>query len=135
MSYCAEATQGCEFEVKGVPAILLECVDDPDPIEVGGNVTYTITVTNQGTAVGTNITVQCKLPPEQEFVSANGPTNGSAEGRNVTFAPLATLAPKAAAVYKVTVKGTGVGDVRFGVELRSDQIESPVMETESTHIY
>ena len=121
--------------MKGVPAILIECVDDPDPIEVNGNVTYTITVTNQGTAMGTNIAVECTLPAELEYVSSDGPTKARAEGQTVSFTPLASLAPKAEAVYKVTAKGVGVGDVRFRVQMKSDQMESPVMETESTHIY
>lgn len=135
VTYCAEIAAGCEFEVKGIPAILLECVDDPDPIEIGSNVTYTIVVTNQGTAVGTNIVIACTLPAEEEFVSAAGPTNGTGSGKSVKFEPLATLAPAAKAVYKVTVKGIAVGDVRFGVQLTSDQVTSPVTETESTHVY
>lgn len=135
VTYCAETQAECEFPVKGVAAILLECVDDPDPIEVGGQMTYTITVTNQGSETGTNITVECTLPAEEEFVKAGGPTEGKADGKTVRFAPLATLAPKAKAVFTVTVKGVKDGDARFRVNLTSDQIETPVMETESTHIY
>ena len=33
-------TDVCDLEVKGIPAILLECVDDPDPIEINGTLTY-----------------------------------------------------------------------------------------------
>jgi uncharacterized repeat protein (TIGR01451 family) len=135
VTYCCEASDDCELEVKGIPAILLECVDDPDPIEINGNVTYTITVLNQGTAQGTNIAITCTLPPEQAYVSGTGPTKAKVEGKLVKFIPLASLAPKATAVYKVTVKGVGEGDVRFRVQLESDQIKTPVMETESTHIY
>lgn len=135
VTYCAEANTGCQMEVKGIPAILLECVDDPDPIEVGGSVNYTITVTNQGSAMGTNIVVTCTLPAEEEYVTASGPTNPTAAGKTVTFAPLASLAPKARAVYTLTAKGVGEGDVRFGVQLQSDQMDSPVNETESTHFY
>jgi uncharacterized repeat protein (TIGR01451 family) len=135
VTYCVEASDACELEVKGIPAILLECVDDPDPIEINGSVTYTITVLNQGSAIGTNIVIECTLPPEEEHVSSTGPTKAKVEGRKVTFAPLASLAPKANVVYKVTVKGVKEGDVRFRVELKSDQIKTPVMETESTHIY
>ncbi len=135
VTYCAEAQASCEFMVKGIPAILLECVDDPDPIEIGGQVTYTITVTNQGTAIGTGILVECTLPAEHEFVRAGGATAGKLDGRTVKFAPLATLAPKANAVFTVTVKGIKEGDSRFHVNLLSDQIKTPVMETESTHIY
>ncbi len=135
VAYCSEAVAECEFPVKGIPAILLECVDDPDPIEVGSEVTYTITVTNQGTETGTNIAVVCTLPSEQEFVKGGGATQPTASGKTVTFAPLATLAPKAKASFLLTVKGVSVGDVRFGVSMKSDQIDTPVTETEATRIY
>ena len=53
------ATAGTQ--VAGVPAILLEVIDDPDALEVGGTVTYTIEVTNQGSAPGTNIKIVAGL--------------------------------------------------------------------------
>ena len=135
VTYCAEVSDTCELEVKGISAILLECVDDPDPIEINSSVTYSIKVLNQGSAVGTNIVIACTLPPEQEYLSSTGPTNAKAQNQKVTFASLKSLAPKATVVYKVTAKGIGEGDVRFRVEMTSDQIKTPVMETESTHIY
>jgi uncharacterized repeat protein (TIGR01451 family) len=135
VTYCVEATATCEMEVRGIPAILLECVDDPDPIEVGGSVTYTIVVTNQGSAVGTNIAITCTLPGEEEYVSSSGPTNATVNGQQISFQPLPSLAPKARATYRVNIKGVGEGDVRFKVEMISDQIKTPVMETESTNIY
>lgn len=135
VTWCAEAVAKCHMEIKGIPAILLECVDDPDPIEVGGQLNYTITVTNQGTATDTNITVVCTLPPEQEFVKAGGAATAAAEGKSVKFVPVPTLAPKAAATFTVTVKGIKAADSRFKVSMKSDQTDSPVEETESTHIY
>lgn len=135
VTYCAEAMASCDLEVKGIPAILLECVDDPDPIEIGKETTYTITVTNQGSATDTNILIECTLAPEQEFVKAGGATEGKATGKDVKFAPLATLAPKARATWTLTAKGVKAADVRFRVQMKSDQTETPVMETESTHIY
>jgi hypothetical protein len=135
VTYCSEAVAACEFEVKGIPAILLECVDDPDPIEVGGQCTYTITVTNQGTTTGTNIVVDCELADAQEFVKAAGATPGTASGKSVKFAPLASLAAKAKATYMVTVKGVKSADARFKITMKSDQMDTPVMETESTHFY
>lgn len=135
VTYCVEQKDECEIEVKGIAAILLECVDDPDPIEIDGNVTYTIKVTNQGTSVGTNVVIKCTLPAKMEYVSQSGPTQANTDGKVIAFAPLPTLAAKASATYKVTVKGTSEGDLRFKVELTSDQIGEPVMETESTHVY
>ena len=135
VTYCAESMASCTVQVRGISAILLECVDAPDPIEINSNVTYTIAVTNQGTAVGTNIALACTLPPQLEYVSSTGPTKANVDGGNVLFTAISTLAPKAVATYKLTVKGVGVGDVRFRVEMTSDQIGEPVMETESTNIY
>ena len=134
-AYCAKASGQAMTVVKGIPAILLECVDIEDPIETGSQETYVITVTNQGSAVGTNIVIECTLPPEQGFVSATGPTQGKAKGKAVTFAPLKSLAPKAEAVYRVVTKGLKAGDTRFKVALTSDQMATPAEETESTHIF
>ena len=134
-AYCAKGSGLTTTTVKGIPAILLECIDLADPIEVGAQETYEIAVTNQGSATGTNIVVTCTLPDEQEFVSATGPTKETAKAKEVAFAPLATLAPKAKVTYRVVVKGTKAGDVRFKVTLKSDQMDTPSGETESTHIY
>ncbi|MHC4982064.1 MAG: DUF7507 domain-containing protein [Planctomycetota bacterium] len=134
-AYCSEGSGEAVTMIKGIPAILLECVDVEDPIEVGTNVTYVITVTNQGSAVGTNIVIKCTLPAGQEFVSATGPTDATAEENVISFEPLGSLAAKAKATYRVVAKGTEAGDVRFKVSLTSDQIKAPVEETESTNIY
>lgn len=134
-AYCAEAVAEATLNVKGIPAILLEVVDLADPIEVGAQETYEIRVLNQGTAIGTGIVIQATLPKEQIYVSAEGPTQHSPQGQVITFAPLASLAPGQTVTYRVTSKGTGEGDVRFAVQLTSDQLSSPVNETESTHIY
>lgn len=136
VTYCAESRAACEFPVKGIPAILLEMGDDPDPIEIGNSTTYTIVVTNQGTAVDTNINVTAIIPAEEDYASSDGVTKGKIEGRTLTFAPLATLAPKAKATWKVVVKGNKEADVRFKVVLKSDATgDVPVEKTESTHIY
>lgn len=132
---CAEGSASATMEIKGIPAILLELVDVEDPIEVGQDVTYVITVTNQGSAVGTNINIVGTLASEQDYVSSEGPTKASVDQKVVTFAPLPALAPKAKVSFRVVVKGTAPGDVRFKISLTSDQTTSPVEETESTHIY
>ncbi|HUS92149.1 MAG TPA: hypothetical protein VM695_09890 [Phycisphaerae bacterium] len=134
-AYCAKGAAEAITQVKGIPAILLECVDLADPIEIGAQEIYEITVTNQGSAVGTNIVITCTLPAEQEFVSATGPTKETVAAKTVTFAPLASLAAKAKVIYKVVTKGIAAADSRFKVSLKSDQMDSPAEETESTHIY
>ncbi len=133
---CAEqVADTCETKVEGIPAILLEVVDSPDPIRVGDSVTYTITVTNQGSATDHNIRVVCELPGEQTFVSATGATNGAVSGSRVTFAPLPSLAAKAKAVWRITVSANAAGNIRFKTTMTSDHFQRPIEETEATYLY
>jgi len=133
---CAEAVAATATTlVKGIPAILLEVLDVADPIEVNGQETYVITATNQGTAADNNIKITCTLEDTQSYVSSSGASTGTVAAKTVTFAPLASLAPKDKAEWRVVVKAVKAGDVRFGVQLESDMLQRPVNETESTRQY
>lgn len=133
---CADPVNAsADTVVAGIPAILLEVIDVEDPIEVGGTITYAIRVVNQGSAVGTNIALTCQLEDAMSYVSGTGPTPTSADGRTITLAPLPTLAPKATAEWRLVIKALKAGDIRFSVTMTSDQIDRPVAETESTHLY
>jgi len=130
-----EVTEDATTKVVGIPAVLLEVVDLNDPVEVGENTTYVITVTNQGTAVDSNIRIVVELEDEMEFVSAGGATNGQVNGKTVTFDALNALAAKQQAQFTVTVKAIKAGDVRFGVKMNTDNIGREVIETEATNFY
>lgn len=133
---CAEGVRASvKTTVAGIPAVLLEVIDIDDPIEIGGNTTYVITATNQGSSPGTNISIVCTLEDNEQYVSSSGATIGAIEGNTVTFAPLRSLAPKAKATWRVVVKAVKTGDVRFKVTMNTDQITRPVEETEATHLY
>jgi uncharacterized repeat protein (TIGR01451 family) len=67
--------------------------DSPDPVITGNDLTYTVTVTNNGPDAATSVTVTDDLPPETTFVSCastgGGVCGGSGNNRTVTF-PLLT---------------------------------------------
>jgi uncharacterized repeat protein (TIGR01451 family) len=133
---CAEAKSvSAETQLVGVPAILVEVVDDPDPVRVGDQTTYTISITNQGSAPQTNIKLDAALEDQMELVNVGGASKGALNGKAISFEPVATLAPKARAVWTVTVKASDVADVRFKLQVKSDQIGRTVNEEESTNFY
>ncbi len=133
---CADmVTDACETNVTGIPAILLEVIDLEDPDEVGTDETYVITVTNQGSAPDTNITVAVTLEPNQVFVSATGTTPAQGSGQNILLTAVKTLGAKQIAQWRVVVKNLKPGDVRFKAVMNSDQLTRPVEETEATRIY
>jgi len=133
---CAKpATVSCGTRIDGIPAILLEVIDLKDPIAVGNEVTYDIKVLNQGTAPATNVRMVGALPEAQEYVSAAGFNGVQAQGRVITMEPIPVLAPKAEASWRVVVKALAAGDIRFSVQLTSDQFQAPINEAESTRQY
>ncbi len=120
-----------------MPALLIEVSDTDDPVEVGAETTYEIRVANTGTKTETNVQVVCTLPEQVDFRSAKGGTNlhHSIEGREVSFEPVAKLAPRADVVYRIQVRGKLAGDVRFRVRVRADGLSEPILREESTRFY
>jgi len=135
-AYCAE--QVCSeamTDLVGIPAVLLEVIDLKDPVEVGGNEIYVITVTNQGSSVDTNIRVTCMLEDTMQYSSSSGPTKATVSGNKIEFAPLKSLGSKAKATWRLNVKAVKSGDVRFKVSVIDDQLTRPVEESEATNFY
>lgn len=136
------AARGVEAEseqpvlIEGIAAILFEVRDVVDPIEVGGETVYEISVLNQGSKAATNVRVHVLLPPEMEPVAAEGPTQHLIEGRQVAFEALSRLAPKADTMYRLRVRGLEPGDLRVRVQLLTDEMRDvPVTKEESTRVY
>lgn len=117
----------------GLPALLIELVDDPDPIQVGEVATYTIRVTNQGTADDTNIKVVTTFPAELTPMAAS--SNGSIAGKVVTFPAYPRLAPKQFFEYTIQAKGSAAGIAVTTVRKTSDYLVNGVSEEESTRVY
>ena len=133
---CAPPVQSaCETRVTGIRGILVEVVDLEDPIEVGNLVTYDIRVLNQGSAALAQVRLVCTLPELQEFASGSGATAAAADGRKVTFEPLATLAPKQDATWRVLTRASKAGDARFKVEVSTEHFAHPIEEYEATQQY
>jgi uncharacterized repeat protein (TIGR01451 family) len=121
--------------VEGLAALLFEVIDVADPLEVKGETQYQIRVMNQGSKAADNVRLSALLPPELEFVSADGPTRHATKGQVVMFEPLSRLAPKADTAYRIVVQGVQPGDVRMKIQLKADDLEQPITKEESTRVY
>jgi uncharacterized repeat protein (TIGR01451 family) len=126
-----------DTRVEGSSSLVIELVDLDDPIEVGAETAYEIRVSNAGTKTETNLIVTCTLPDSCELrsVKCTAGSKHKLEGKEVTFEPLARLAPKADVIYRVTVRGTAPGDARMRLRIRADGMPDPVLREESTRFY
>ena len=136
VAHCADPVCAqSETTLSGVAALLMEVVDVCDPIEVGQNETYIITITNQGTAIATNIQLSAMLEDNMQFVSSTGPTSAQEQANMISFGSLAQLCPGDKAVWRLNVKALAEGDTRFKAMFITDQLSREVEETEATNVY
>jgi uncharacterized repeat protein (TIGR01451 family) len=84
--------------------------DNPDPLAAGSELTYTLTVTNNGPAVATEVKVTDTLPPDVTLVSATA-SQGSCSGTSTVVCEMGTLASGSSATVTLTVKPTTAGGV------------------------
>lgn len=117
---------------KGVPGVLVEYVDDPDPIQVGETSNYTIRVTNQGYIDLTNISVVVESDTEIDPVSAS---KGSISGKKVTYPVVPKLGAKESVTFTYVGKGVSAGQAYDKVIVNMDQVKAPIEEVEVTNVY
>jgi len=109
--------------------------DAADPIEVGTETTYMITLTNSGSSAATNIQLAIGLPPDLRPVGGEGPTRVVINGTQVLVDPLARLAPGEQTAYRLKVHGLAAGPQRIQVQLQTNETPVPVTKEEITRVY
>src|SRR6266498_2760423 len=82
--------------------------DTPDPVTVGTNVTYTMTITNNGPDIATDVELTDTLPGAVALVSAT-PSAGSCTGTSIIVCDLGSLANGASATVIIVVGTTAIG--------------------------
>jgi uncharacterized repeat protein (TIGR01451 family) len=138
-AYCAqeaekERSRSVRTRLSGLTSLLLEVVDNNDPVQRGNNETYEICVTNQGSEADTNIQLTAMLPEEMKYVTSSGQAKTRVRDREITFT-IDRLEPKESVEMSLIARATGEGDVRFELEMTSEKLTKPVMETEATKLY
>jgi hypothetical protein len=92
--------------VNGIADLSIALTDAPDPVSVGGDLTYTITVANAGPNPATNLTLTLPIASNVSFVSSTAPAGFSCDppaGGNV-LCTAATLASSASAEIVLIVR-------------------------------
>jgi uncharacterized repeat protein (TIGR01451 family) len=101
--------------------------DSPDPVAQGNNVTYTITVTNNGPLAATNVVVTDNLPAPQDsdFVSVTTTAGTCDRTGNTVTCNLGTLAANTSAIVTLVVKAKKSGTLSNTAVVASPEDNTP----------
>ena len=136
LANCAEpAAASASTRVVTVAAPSLTVTHDPDPVAIGSNVVYHITVKNKGTAPDQNVAVSAILPGSTQLIHAGGGTPAQSEAQRVRFEPIPVLQPGQSVTWQVEVKALRADDAQFLASMTSASLPKPVVRLESTTFF
>ena len=95
VSASSRAKAGAErvTRIAGTASLVLKIQDSDDPVEVGSETEYTVTVANEGTAAAKTVGLACRVPEGTETGAVRGPAAYRTEGSLILFDSLPELAP------------------------------------------
>ena len=130
-------------------AVTLE--DGPDPVFVGGNLIYTITVTNRGPSLASDVMLTNLLPSGMAFLSVTATQGGCTNQAGLVRCALGSIAPGTAAQVLVELQTSRAGRVSTSVGIgaigddvnplnnsatqTTDVVTEPAVFSDATAIY
>ncbi len=97
--------------------------DSPDPVTVGSNLTYTITVTNNGPFDATGVTMTDPLPAEVTFVFATPSQGTCSESAGTVTCVLGSLANGTNSTVEIVATPTVPGTITDTATVAGDQFD------------
>jgi uncharacterized repeat protein (TIGR01451 family) len=123
-------------EWRGVTGVLLELLDDPDPIQVGEVTKLTVRVTNQGSTIPiSNLNIVATLPPQLELVPGTVSDDGVVSGKDITWPTIPSVPPRGSVTRTYICKGVTVGDARTRAAITTSTRKEAIVSVESTTVY
>jgi uncharacterized repeat protein (TIGR01451 family) len=131
----ARAEKSAKINIDGIAALKMVMAGKTNPVEIGKNVIYEMTLTNTGSAAASNITVKATPSPLLKAVGATGPTKEAIAGGVFTFDKVDSLQPGQTITFRFECQAVKDGDARFRTEYTSDlNPVQPIYEEEPTRV-
>jgi uncharacterized repeat protein (TIGR01451 family) len=119
--------------------LTMTVTDLRDPVAAGKELTYQITVVNNGNAVHRQVEVVAMVPdgmaPAPLGTTGPGPTQFVIDRQTVSFNPVMEVRPGETLTYRVRVRAKQAGLFHFRAELSSRELSQPVLQDESTEVF
>lgn len=116
--------------INPVAELAVSVSDSPDPVKLGSNATYTVTVTNAGPEVALGVVLTNTLPPGLSLVSVTGgsPTVNGSE----IVCDLGILAASNRATVTIVAQATGLGAQVFTARVSGGVTEFNLADNTAT---
>ncbi|HSH17148.1 MAG TPA: DUF11 domain-containing protein, partial [Verrucomicrobiae bacterium] len=106
-------------------------LDTPDPVNIGANITYDITVTNNGPVDATGVTLTDTLPAGVTFVSAT-PSQGTCSGTVTVNCDLIDILAGSSATVTLVVTANAVGSVSNTASATATEVDFNLANNSAT---
>ena len=113
--------------------LAISVTETPDPVTVDNELTYTVTITNNGPESATGTQMSTLLPASVTFVSASA-SQGSCTGTTMVNCQLNTLASGSKATVTLTVKPTASGGLSLSVNVSGSTADSTAENDTATAV-
>jgi uncharacterized repeat protein (TIGR01451 family) len=120
--------------VEGSAYLSLEVVHQEAAIDLGAESVYEVRVLNLGTADATNVQFIATLPEGLLGVSAEGPTPGHVQPKQIVFDPLPQMPGRSKILYCLHVKGQTAGNWDWSVQTTAAQLTQPCVQQVITRV-
>ncbi|NQU25341.1 MAG: DUF11 domain-containing protein [Candidatus Nealsonbacteria bacterium] len=110
-----------------------------NPVRKGGQLTYEVEVTNEGSVADTQVVLTATVPlgmiPARLGTTTQPQIGFDVPGQTFFFAPVARLRPGEKLVYRIRVLARESGNLTFRTELASDGLDRPLRGQETTEVF
>ena len=128
----ADADATLDITVLATPGAHLSIVDTSDPLAVGEEGGYTITVENQSAdSPITNVLVTVVVPTELDILAAEG---GTISNNQVSYAAISSLAAGQTQTFTISVRANAANDVVASATMNYDEFSQSITSQEGTTI-
>ncbi len=103
--------------------LAVSVVDSPDPVAVGQDLTYTVTVTNRGPAIATGVTLTDTLPANATYVSSVASQGACSRNGNLVTCNLGNINNGALATVTIVVRPTALGTLNNQAQVTATSMD------------
>lgn len=123
------------MRVEGISSLRLDIHESDDPVEVAGETTYEIRVTNDGSYPARHVEVAAIFPVELSPIDSETTGSAQIEGQQARFAEIPQLDAGQSHRYLIRTRCNTAGQVRVRAFVRSETMPDPLVEEELTRVY